>query len=199
MSPDTRSIKLTPRVLDEIQRRINMHHELYENITINSVYWEQILYKALCVEYNTVEWDVGSHKVGTDVVCEGINISCKGGTISGKRVPRLKVSSHRTTRHKTLIEKLKYLKLPHEDVICSLAPHNGGYRLTIFHPPDVDLFEWVDYPKKWRGTDDSGNILDIVKSMSDQYWINLDYDKLEKETYDFTVPKQEECPPKSIR
>jgi hypothetical protein len=189
MSPDTRVVKLTPRVLDEIQRRINMHHELYENITVNSACWEHILYESLCVEYNSAEWEVGSHKVGTDVVCEGINISCKGGTISGKTVLRLKVSSHRTTQHKTLDAKLKYLKLPHEDVIFSLASYNGGYRLTVFRPPDVDLFTWVEHTKKWRGTDANGNILDIVKSMSDQYWMNLDYDKLEKETYDFTVPK----------
>lgn len=180
---------ITENVYNEIQHRIDLHHELYENITINSVYWEHILYKSLHVEYDSVEWDVGSHKVGTDVICQGINISCKGGTISGKKVPRLKVSSHRTTQHKTLDEKLKYLRLPHEDIIYSLAPSGSGYRLTLFEPPNIDLFEWREYDKKWRGTDSKGDILDIVKSMSDQYWMNLSYDSLEKEVYDFTISK----------
>ena len=178
---------ITPVVNEEIQQRINLHHKLYENIKIDSIYWEHILCKSLMVEHDDVQWNVGSHGVGTDIVCNGTNISCKGGTIKGVHKEVLTVSSHRTTQYKLLEEKLDYLRVPHEDVIYSLVQYNDGYRLTIFNPPNVDLFTWQEGSKKWRGIDNEGNILDIIKSMSDQYWMRLDYNKLEKITYDFTI------------
>jgi hypothetical protein len=179
---------LTPQIKEEIQNRINAHHTLYDTIKIDSLYWEHILAKSLQTEYSNVEWVVGSHGVGTDIICEGIKISCKGGVISGKKVPKLTVSSHRTTQYETLGDKLNYLKRPHEDVIYSLAHYENSYRLTLFTPPNVENFVWNETKTKWRGTDNVGNVLDIVKKMSDQYWMKLVYNDLNKITYDFTRP-----------
>jgi hypothetical protein len=186
---------ITDKVLDDIQRRIYAHYEVYPEININSILWECILAYALRTEYSSVIWTPGSHKKGEDINCNGVRISCKAGKITKlKSNPVISISSHRTTRFKTLDEKLNFLSQKHEDVVYSLSSMDNTYRLTIFTPPDVNQFDWHEMSKKWRGVDKLGNILDITKSMSDQYWMKLvyahmKYNELDKITYDFKRSK----------
>ena len=183
---------ITDSVYEEIHSRINLHHSLYPSIKINSLHWEYILVESLKKQYKNVEWDVGSHKIGTDVICENIKISCKGGKfLGGKRSKKkLKISSHRTTSHKTLNEKLDFLSQSHEDIIYSLSKYNTGYTLTIFKPVNPKEFTWEKTNTGWKGVDIYENRLDIIKAASDQYWMTLLYDSLEKQTYDFTISKR---------
>lgn len=184
-----KTIRVINSLTNEIGRRINLHHELYD-FKIDSLAWENILHKSLLKAGFNSEWITGSHSEGVDIYVDDIRISCKGGTVSGKRNPRLKISSHRTTRFKTLQEKLEFISEEHEDVIWSLVQMSKNlYRLHIFEKPNFKEFEWKEIKSGWSAIHENGNKASISRSMSDQLWFDINYENFIKniEYYDFTV------------
>lgn len=183
-----KTVKVSKELLQEISYRIGLHHELYD-FKIDSLAWENILHKSFLKCGINSKWITGSHSEGVDIYVDGIRISCKGGTISGKRNPRLKISSHRTTRFKTLEEKINFISENHEDVIWSLVQIDSStYRLHIFEKPDFKLFDWSVTKSGWSAV--SGlNRASISRSMSDQLWFDLDYETMlnEIEYHDFKI------------
>lgn len=172
---------LSDNVIEEIQRRIIKHHELYDS-KVSSVLWEEILYKSFLANGLKSEWNMGGHGAGTDVKCEGVSISCKSGIIKGKKIKKLNISSYRTTSLKTIEEKLEYLDKQHEDVIFSLVHDNQKYKIFVFQQPKISHLSWNETKGQWKAVDKdvTWNEFKISKNMSDQFWMNLSLDNWDK-------------------
>jgi hypothetical protein len=171
---------LTNSVIEEIKNRISKHHELYDS-KISSTLWEEILYKSFIKNNMNSTWNMYGHQSGSDVECEGKQISCKSGVIKGKKIKKLCISSYRTTSLKTIQEKIEYLDKKHEDVIFSLVFDDCKYKIFVFIQPKVGNLEWNETKGQWKTIDkETWNEYKISKSMSDQFWMNLSIDNWNK-------------------
>ena len=168
-----KDLLLSENVLQEIKNRINLHHQLYD-MKVSSNFWEEILHKAFLKSNINSIWNCGSHKVGTDIVAEGVNISCKSGVVLGKKTKKLSVSSHRTTALKSLDEKKIFLDTQHEDIIFSLVLIENNYKLFVYEKPLIFNLQWIEKSGGWSAIDDkTGNSFKISRKMSDQFWMFL--------------------------
>lgn len=175
---------ISEQVLNEIRRRINLHHELYDT-KISSNFWEEIYSKSLKVCGVDNDWKAdNSHRQGLDVALkDGFKISCKSGLISGKKDPKLVVSSYRTTKHKTIEEKIKFISENHQDLVISLVEiEEKKYKVFIYESPDVSKLEWHETGSGWAAEDEKGSYK-IQKSMSDQFWFEYRLNKSEDWCY----------------
>jgi len=179
-------------VLENIKIKIKMHHQLYQTLTIKDKYWECILAQSFIDANFTCNWTPESHDVGKDIVVEGLKherISCKSGTWSylkrKKRIGQLNISSYRTTKYKTIEEKLNHIDSNHEDIMYSLSStffkSKKKYILTIFTPPKFKKLTWETHTTKkncivYKSTKLDGVIAKINSTQSDQLWYKLDYD-----------------------
>ena len=166
-----------PTLSTDLTKQFKYYHSLLVS-PINGINWENLLYNALIEQSDNVEWSPGSHQVGTDIVYNDIRISCKGGRVRGKKKPTFKVSSHRTTSHTTLNEKIDYLSLRHEDVFFCLSYKTDlpshHYTLYTF---DADLLDykslnWKSTNGGWKG-EGTTFTAHIQSSMSDQLWLDI--------------------------
>ena len=159
---------LTENLLDKFEE----YHSLLE-VPINGIIWENLLFNCLSMQSDSVEWSYKSHKTGEDINFEGVGISCKGGRLQGKNKDKLKISSYRSTRQKTLQEKIDYFEDKHEDVYFCLCYEETEtehkYKLYTF---DSDILDYRNL--KWEGWEGNGKFrAKIEKSMSDQLWLWL--------------------------
>jgi hypothetical protein len=174
---EIKNVLLSELVLQEIKNRISKHHQLYDS-KISSTLWEEILYKSFLSSGLNASWEMYGHGSGCDVVCEGVQISCKSGVIKGKKVKKLAISSYRTGSHKTIQDKLNFLDEKHEDVIYSLVHDGDKYKIFTFTQPNVSSLEWTETKSQWKAVNkETWNEFSIRKKMSDQFWMNLSLDK----------------------
>jgi hypothetical protein len=168
-----KDLLLSENVLQEIKNCIYLHHQIYD-IKVSGELWENILHKSFVkCNLNSV-WNSNSHRIGTDIIVEGVNVSCKSGSYIGKKVKKLVISSHRTTKLKTIEEKKKFLDSPHEDVILSLVEENNKYKLFVYNKPLISNLQWIEESGGWSAIDDkTGNSFKISRKMSDQFWMYL--------------------------
>jgi hypothetical protein len=180
-------------VLQNIKSNIkNLHNVVPPNYPpVNGDYWECILTNSFreanfnCVWYGEKK---KKHKPGTDITVSGLtheNISCKSGEIKyTNKKEVLNISSYRTTKYKTIDEKLNYIDRGHEDIVYSLSStfyrsHNK-YILTIFTPPKFKQMVWKKVITKknkvnYISSKVNGVCARINDSQSDQLWYTLDY------------------------
>jgi len=168
------------KLKESLKNDFTNYHKLL-TVPIRGEIWENLLVRSLGKQSSNLQWDCGSHRVGTDIVFNKKKISCKSGQIKGKKDPRLVISSHRTTSYSTLEEKLKYLSESHEDIFFCLNHEeetffnqtSHKYRLFVFESKDVDYdsLSWEEADGGWSG---EGNFTaKIKKSMSDQLWLHF--------------------------
>ena len=175
-------------LFDSIEKNIIKYHEMFPLLPLKDLYWESILNKSLIELGHKTEWEPGSHKVGADVeIIGGVKsgrISCKGGSLTDKSTrPSIHISSYRTTRFKTLDEKLSYFDEGHEDVVFSLAsvkPLKSDnftlkYILSIFFPLKFSSMSWHKNGNDWFGEDGIYKAK-ITHKMSDQLWYKVPLD-----------------------
>jgi len=174
-------------VLEHIKRRIKLHHQLYETLTIKDKYWEYTLSNAFKDANFICKWDPESHDAGKDIVVEGLRykrISCKSGMLRyskrKKKITKLKISGFRTTALKTLDEKINYIDGNHEDVVFSLSSSffksQNKYVLTIFVPPKFKELTWTKEGDNYKASKLNGVSASILEACSHQLWYELDYD-----------------------
>lgn len=174
-------------VLEHIKKRIKLHHQLYETLTIKDKYWEYTLSNAFKDANFICKWDPESHDAGKDIVVEGLKykrISCKSGMLRyskrKKKITKLKISGFRTTALKTLEEKLNYIDGNHEDVVFSLSSSffksQRKYVLTIFVPPKFKDLTWTKKSDNYKSSTLNGVTASILDACSHQLWYELDYD-----------------------
>ena len=159
--------------------------------------WEEISVDALKSVGLKVEWEAGSHGSGADIFLpdSGEGISNKSGKITRTKTTgknELSISSYRTTKYKTLEEKLnffdgdgknfsKYLVLTREE-----NKETRKYSVILIDAAKVSAkaLKWSKKIGKtgkqtgWHGYDEKLGIkMNIQKAMSDQFWIYLDLNK----------------------
>jgi hypothetical protein len=174
-------------VLENIKKRIRLHHQLYETLPIKDKYWEYTLSNSFKDANFTCKWDPESHSAGKDITVEGLKykrISCKSGMLRyGKRkkkITKLKISGFRTTALKTLDEKINYIDGNHEDIVFSLSSSffksQRKYVLTIFTPPKFRDLTWTKKNNNYKSSKLNGVTASILDACSHQLWYELDYD-----------------------
>ena len=125
-----------------------------------------------------------SHKISSDMTNEIFGrISCKSGTFKNtKNKNELVLSSSRTTKYKTLNEKIDFIKIDKEDCFFCLtnSKKNNSYRLVYFESNTLNINEtiWSESKAGWKGSR-KGLDITITKSMSDQIWYYLDNKEIE--------------------
>lgn len=152
---------------------VRKHKDLYKFVKIKANLFEELLYNSLSDLGKDVIWTEGSHGTGKDICVDNIKISCKCGIINKNGV--WKFSGSRTTSHKTIQEKVNFLKENHDDLIISLAELGNDYVLVIIKSDKISYGscnEWVDLKKSWKFVNEYSTI-SIKKSMSDQVWYEI--------------------------
>jgi len=185
--------------LGKAMRQEIINHSGCNIFPIKGEQWEEISVRSLRAAGSKVEWKAGSHGSGADIWLTDLNqgISNKSGKItrtksSGKY--ELSISSYRTTKYKTLEEKVEffdgdgknygyYLILTREE-----NKNIRKYKVLLIDASKITArkLKWSVKTGKtgkqtgWSGINESLGIkMHIMKSMSDQFWIYLDLNKFE--------------------
>lgn len=180
-------------MIEQIKEKLEQHHRLYR-FPVKGELWEDIFDQVINGENG--DWNMGGHDVGTDVVSysDGVRYQNKAGVIDIEK-GTLIWSGHRTTKHKTLNEKIEFISDNHCDKYIMLARNkkeweNGirRYYLLTFDSKLIDYtkLNWQESvsPKNnsvsgWVGSGENLNYsAKIVKSMSDQLWTEAKIDYL---------------------
>lgn len=172
---------------------IKKHSELYPSLPLKAEQFESLFARVV-----QGQWNPNNHNTSEDMLTEVAGMkkpSLKSGII---RNGVLTISSHRTTKYKTLEDKIGFLESrTYDSYVCLSRPDEDKphkYNLIHFDKKIINYrsLDWSNtYNKKgdhsgWLGVD-KGIKVKIVKSMSDQVWINLDMDKVNVlSEYDFT-------------
>lgn len=186
---------LTQTQIEKLGLLIEQHAKLYPKLPVKAEQFESLFSVA-----TESKWDPNNHNPNEDMITEikgMLKPSLKSGTIEKNT---LTISSHRTTKHKTLQDKIEFLKSrSYDSYVCLARPNNDEphhYNLIYFNKNVInyDSLNWVDtYSKEgshsgWFGKNSDETIkVKIVKSMSHQVWITIDLDKTTiLQEYDFT-------------
>ena len=179
--------ELIDNVLVEIKQRLDKHHELYE-FPVKAELWENTLANSLKACGVDTDWKPdGGHGIGKDmtIVPTGERISCKSGQLAGNNC---KFNGSRTTKYKTIEEKLEFLSIPKDDVYFLLARDKKewasgqkNYYLAAF-PSNLLNYNHHQWTRTYnnRTTEHNGwsmvsEVFDAKISipMSDQLWTTL--------------------------
>lgn len=172
------------QLIESIKTKLETHHSLYDT-PVSGILWEEILYKSLLGlgRCDNTSWCHNSQRTGADIIGVQVhgNISCKSGTIKNNR---LKFSGSRTTKYKTIEEKLSFLSEKSEDVYFCLSRNvkeweqgNKIYYLSRFDHIKYNKMKWNEREKDWYALNNKMECY-INKSMSDQLWTYLDMDHI---------------------
>ena len=114
-----------------IKDRLTKHHELYSG-QCKAEYWEENCAYALRQAGFGSDWSPDfNHGVGVDQTTgDGIRISNKGGKVL-EDLSEMTISGSRLTKHKTISDKLEFLKTKHEDYILCLATNNDDLSIGV--------------------------------------------------------------------
>jgi len=167
-----------------IETRIKRYHEDF-SLPLMAEQWEEVLTRSLKDVGLTPEWENDrSHKVGEDIYEKSIGrISCKSGSLEKSSVI---FNGSRTTKFKTLDEKLEFLSSSHDDYYFMLAKDkkdikkkNFKYKVLVFPSTacKANSLKWEETKGGWKGTGDFSAV--ISRSMSDQLWTTLPLEKVD--------------------
>jgi hypothetical protein len=176
-------------LVPHIEQRLKKHHELYSG-QCKAELWEENCHHALVAAGFGSDWKPDfNHQSGADMrIIAGDRISNKGGQIDSES---LTFSGFRTTKYKTLTDKLEFLKDKKDDYVFCLATNKNEWESgkKIYHFIVVDSNkldyhnqEWVDtFGKKGTGKDKHNGYscknevfeAKICFSMSDQLWTTI--------------------------
>ena len=158
-------------------------------VPITGILFEELLYKALKSMGTNPKWDIGSHSPGCDITDEKLSFSVKSGKFSGKKTPKLSISSFRTTRFKTIEEKTNYFdnekNFSHYIVITTDDNKDDDVNYGMYLI-ESDLFmaqsrKWEERKGDWRTIPNSSEYeIHVKKACSDQFWIYAEKEMLEK-------------------
>jgi hypothetical protein len=184
---------INSKTLKQVKEKLKIHHTLYR-FPVKAELWEDIFDQ--CINGDCSDWIPGGHDVGTDVLCEttGTRYQNKGGEVNLKK-GTITWSGHRTTSHRTINDKIKFISQKHCDEYVMLARNkkewvNGNkiYYLINFNSSLIDYskLNWSEtYSKKgklsgWVGKNDKlPYSAKISLSMSAQLWTECSIDYLE--------------------
>jgi hypothetical protein len=167
--------------LDNLDQGIRGHIQLYPKLSVKAEQFESLFAGAI----GSDGWIPYNHNPGSDMDTEHVGMmkpSLKSGILHNGF---LTISSHRTTKYKTLEEKIIFLRsVDNDSYVCLARPKESlhNYKLIYFPKSVIDYttLEWENiFNKKgefssWYGYNEDSTIkVKIVKSMSDQVWIDI--------------------------
>lgn len=184
-------------LLQQLEHKITQHHNLYR-FPLKAELWEDIFDQTIN-SFNS-EWEGGGHSVGADVVSENNSLFSKGSRLqlkSGDYNPKnntVKWNGHRTTKHKTIEDKIDFISQNHYDYYVMLMRNkkdwkqgNKIYYLLMFESSKIDYssLTWTEkYSKQnnitgWKGVGINQPYSgEINISMSHQLWTTCDVNYL---------------------
>ena len=186
--------ELLPELLDKLipilRNKINNYHNMF-TLPLTSEYWEEVLHRSFKESGFETTWTPNrSHAVGKDMELIGISnsrISCKSGQFLEPRDIKkkcVKFNGGRSTKYKTLEEKIKHFSNDHDDYYFCLAKEsnfNKTYKLLIFPSSlcKVDKLEWIETASAGTYKGSGPFSATISKAMSSQLWSTIPLDLLE--------------------
>ena len=118
---------ILPKLVPVLEQQIRSYHTLFD-LPLKAEWWEETLHRALGrIGFSTTWLPDNSHQVGMDMSIPQIansRISCKSGAIINCRklgTQCVNFNGSRTTKQKTLAEKIKYLSLSKDDYYVLLS------------------------------------------------------------------------------
>ena len=168
-------------MVEIITQKITKHHELY-SLPVLGEYWEELLHQAFVQSGQKSDWQPNrSHAIGKDIHHEEHGrISCKSGEYNIKK-KILRINGSRTTKYKTLEEKIKFLSENKDDVYYCLARNKKEwkdglrkYYLFIFKSDILNLGEqqWEETRGGWKCACEKYEA-NISRATSDQLWVSF--------------------------
>lgn len=152
--------------------------------------WEERVYEALKeLGIKNIKWLIGSHGSGSDIETNEYKFSIK----SQKSTKNFSISSFRTTSHKTLEDKIKFIFNEGKNFTHYLILSRKYFKNKIVYKVyliDVDIMSEEEFALPWQETYSKGALsgwtsgwrngirLEIRKQMSDQLWIFINEEKL---------------------
>ena len=201
---------LSEESVNKIREKFSDYKVMFPMIPLNGEHLEHRLYDAFIDSNYSVEWNPKSHCIGADFVCpdfEDKNWSIKSGRFTNITTNLLvKITSFRTTSHRTIEEKKEFLKQQHEDIILSVTYDDRKkitkpfrelgierYYVFLFKPPIFGDEEWIEtFSHKhhtstgWKTVLSDGTQATISKQCSDQLSFHIPA-CLAKECYEIIV------------
>ncbi len=167
-------------------KKLIAFHSLNSIVPINADRWEELINATLNFMGKKPIWNQGSHSKGADIWTKDFSISAKSGNIKGNM---LILSSYRLTRFNSIDEMKEFIDGDGKNfdiyLCCSRIDTKTERIYKIFLiGADIILansMQWLNaYSRKnkgvhsgWRGRNKEGVILDIVRKMSNQLWMNI--------------------------
>ena len=181
------------QLLQQLEQKITQHHNLYR-FPLKAELWEDIFDQT--INSVTSDWEGGGHSVGADVVSENNSLFQKGSRLqlkSGDYNPKnniVKWNGHRTTKHKTIEEKVDFISKNHYDYYVMLMRNKKDwkegkkiYYLLMFESSKIDYSSLIWFEKHskqnnltgWKGMGTTQPYTaEINISMSHQLWTTSD-------------------------
>lgn len=169
------------RLAEKISQKIKIHHKIY-SLPVYGELWEEILHNSFIDLGHLSYWKPNrSHGTGKDITHEKFGkISCKSGIYHIKN-KTVMISGSRTSKHKTLYDKLSFLSNDHDDHYFCLSRNkkeweegNKKYYFFTFSSNILDYKnkKWIPTNNGWKFEDKyiSGKILN---SASGQLWTTI--------------------------
>lgn len=193
------SLNYSPKFFELLTQYLQSHFELYDFIKDCKPKGEQMeyLFKKAFIKSGLVCEMTSPHKIGTDLILNLLNDTCKISLKSGDdKITDIEVSSYRTTSiqgdnvEDTLNKKLAYCQtmlLEDAAIICSIPEFDektNKYSLNIYalDTSKINLLEldWISKSTKkgkinYHGTSKNNSSFSakIMSSMSDQLWLSI--------------------------
>lgn len=178
-----------------IKNRINEWND-FSKFPLKGEMWEERLSLAFEDAGFPSDWEPdGNHKSGIDfsLINQPFSYSCKSAVLKNGILP---ISSYRTTKYKTLQEKLNYHDSPAAKPFTHYAilvrDMDNKQQVCIFIDKSYISAKSLTWQEtlgvrgknkgKVNGWKGSNNLMEmkIVKSMSDQFWYYLKWDEMIK-------------------
>ena len=172
------------KIIPYLKHRIKAYHSMF-SLPLIAEFWEETLHRSFGdLNYHTTWTPNRSHAVGEDMNIPSIvhsRISCKSGQFTTTRELKklcVKINGGRSTKFKTIEEKIKHFSGDHDDVYCCLAKSKSfdkKYTLLVFKSSliKVNKLKWNESNtgKEWHGKGIFN--ANIGKSMSAQLWSTI--------------------------
>jgi hypothetical protein len=180
-----------PDFLNEIKSRIQLHHSLYKSTRVSADLWEEVIVRSLEKLGYSVDWNSGSHKVGTDILLKDnslgdFTLSAKSGVYEADKNTLTFSGSRLGTYKNNFTDMLEHIKKTQSDVYLFAAGEKSKNRSNHTYSIFAVAKSKIDYAaeSQWRDTSDKPNIhtqylkADVRPSMSHQLWTTLKLEPL---------------------
>lgn len=178
---------LETNFIDYLQENLKKYQGIL-SFSVKGMIWEEIFIGAAKkANLTDIVWQPNSHGRGADVTINGIRFSMKTGS---EEKSYFKMSSYRTKTQETIEEKVDLFiedsnNFDYYLFLTKDTKSDKNYlKYTLYTFPaqycNYKDFQFSETAKRWFTEKVDGIRFIIPKSMSDQLWVYIDKDKMER-------------------